>query len=99
MFVPLSSLSLDFLEWLKSLCIDVYIIATFGVVIGVYWERDSAPEAVQHEGWTLLVRALAIELLVGALVFAIDGEISHRQQTTIASQQRTIEQLLRPRRL
>ena len=87
------------LELLSSVIFWTYMVAAVCVIIGVYWEKESFSQETRHKGWILLLGALGVETALTIGLHAVDDEISSRQRATIASQQRTIEQLLRPRRL
>jgi hypothetical protein len=77
----LSSASLIFpLEIAKFVFFAVYVAATIGVVVGVYWEGEQFPKEKQHQGWKLLVASLAIDTLFTVLIFGTDGWISHIQR-------------------
>ena len=69
-------------DW-KDAFIVAYVAATAGVLLGVYWESEDFPKDVQEYGWSVLVRSLAVELLCGTMVFAIDGRIGHIQRSEI----------------
>jgi hypothetical protein len=68
------------LELAKLVFFVVYVAATIGVLIGVYWEGDQFPKEKQQRGWTLLVRSLAVDTLFTILVFSADGWISTIQR-------------------
>jgi hypothetical protein len=76
---------IDWLETVKGLSIWIYIAATAGVLLGVYWEREGFPKETQEYGWNVLVKALAVELLIGMFIFAIDGRISQIQKSQISA--------------
>lgn len=87
--------NVDSLGVWKDGFIVAYVTATAGVLLGVYWERDSFPDDVQEYGWDVLVKSLAIELLCGTMIFAIDGRVSHIQRDEIIA----LETKLAPREL
>jgi hypothetical protein len=80
----------DWLESVKGLCIWIYVAATAGVLLGVYWENDRFPKETQEYGWDVLVKSLATELFVGFIIFSIDGRIGTVQRNAIIDLQRTI---------
>jgi hypothetical protein len=71
------------LEISKLLFFIVYVAATVGVIVGVYWEGDQFPKEKQQRGWTLLVISLAFDTLFTILVFGSDGWISAIQRSEI----------------
>jgi hypothetical protein len=71
------------LEIAKNVFFVVYVAATIGVIVGVYWEGEQFPKEKQQRGWTLLVRSLAIDTLFTILVFGADGWISAIQRSEI----------------
>src|SRR6266480_2950888 len=73
------------LEIAKLVFFAIYIAATVGVIIGVYWEGERFPKEKQQRGWTLLVGSLAVDTLFTILVFGADGWISTIQRTEIIS--------------
>lgn len=75
--------NVDVLGSWKDALILAYVVATAGVLLGVYWERELFPDDVQAYGWDVLVKSLAVELFCGAMIFAIDGRISHIQRDEI----------------
>jgi len=97
--VTLAIFDIAALELLSSAIFWTYMGAAVCVVIGIYWEKEEFSKEKRHKGWLLLLWALGIETALGVGLHAVDDEISSRQRTVIASQQRTIEQLLSPRRL
>src|SRR5271169_4433053 len=68
------------LEIAKLAFFVVYVAATVGVIVGVYWEGDQFPKEKQQQGWLLLVGALAVDTLFTILVFGTDGWISAIQR-------------------
>jgi hypothetical protein len=82
----MSSTSLIFpLEIAKFTFFVVYVAATIGVIIGVYWEGDQFDKETQQRGWLLLVRSLAIDTLFTVLIFGTDGWIGHIQRNEIVA--------------
>lgn len=71
------------MEISKLLFFIVYVAATVGVIVGVYWEGDQFPKEKQQRGWTLLVISLAFDTLFTILVFGSDGWISAIQRSEI----------------
>ena len=51
------------LDTWKGYLILVYVIATFGVLAGVFLENDKFSKAVQEYGWRVLLKSLAVELV------------------------------------
>lgn len=81
----LVSTSLIFpLEVAKFVFFVVYVAATIGVIIGVYWEGEKFDKKTQHRGWLLLVTSLAIDTLFTILIFGTDGWISQLQKSQIS---------------
>jgi hypothetical protein len=72
------------LEVAKFAFFVVYVAATIGVIIGVYWEGEKFDKKTQHRGWLLLVTSLAIDTLFTILIFGTDGWISHIQKYQIS---------------
>lgn len=83
------------LEIAKIVFFAVYVAATIGVLVGVYWEGDQFPKEKQQRGWLLLVRSLAVDTLFTILVFGVDGWISAIQREEIIA----LEIRLAPRSL
>src|SRR6185312_7351470 len=63
-----------------------------GVILGVGLEGEGFKKRTQHIGWLLLLASLGLETYLTILIFSIDSETIHRQQTKI-------EQLLAYRHL
>ena len=64
MLTMLSSTPLIFpLEVEKFVFFVVYVAATIGVIIGVYWEGEGFPKEKQQRGWRVLVASLAVDTL------------------------------------
>src|ERR1700730_18319226 len=72
------------LEIAKLVFFAVYVLATIGVIIGVYWEGDQFPKEKQQRGWVLLVASLGIDTFFTILMFGTDGWISAIQRNEIA---------------
>ncbi len=83
------------LEIAKHAFFVVYVLATFGVLVGVYWEGDQFSKEKQHRGWSLLVASLAVDTLFTVLVFGADGWISAIQRSEIIA----LEKRIAPRNL
>ena len=71
------------LEIAKLLFFVVYVSATVGVIIGVYWEGDQFPKQKQQRGRRLLISSLAVDTLFTVLVFGADGWVSAIQRGEI----------------
>jgi hypothetical protein len=80
----LSSTLIAPLEIAKVLFWLVYVAATVGVAVGVYWEGDQFPKAKQQRGWRLLVTSLAVDTLFTVLIFSVDGWISAIQREELS---------------
>jgi hypothetical protein len=83
------------LEVAKVVFFAVYVAATIGVIVGVYWEGDRFPKEKQQRGWSLLIRSLAADTLFTILIFGTDGWIGQIQRVEIIS----LEERLLPRDL
>jgi len=81
------------LEIAKFVFFCVYVAATIGVIVGVYWEGEHFDKATQQRGWRLLVGSLAIDTLFTVLIFGTDGWIGHIQRSEIIA----LEEKLAPR--
>lgn len=73
------------LEIAKWVFVVVYVCATIGVIIGVYWEGDQFPKEKQQRGWRLLVGSLAIDTLFTIMIFGTDGWVSAIQRDEIVA--------------
>ena len=73
----------------------MYVTATVGVIVGVYWEGDRFSKEKQQRGWLLLVGSLAVDTLFTILVFGADGWINTIQRGEIIA----LEARLAPRSL
>jgi hypothetical protein len=73
------------LEVAKFLFSTVYVVATIGVIVGVYWEREEFPKEKRDRGWRLLVRSLAVDTLFTVLILGTDGWIGSIQRVEIIS--------------
>jgi hypothetical protein len=71
------------LEIAKFVFFALYVLATIGVLVGVYWEGDQFPKEKQQRGWRLLVRSLALDTLFTIFVFGTDGWIASVQRAEI----------------
>lgn len=91
----LAQLAKDELDCLKSAAFLVYSVATIGVVVGVGLEHKRFSDRVQQIGWKILVIALAIEVAFGVFIFAVDSEVSRRQEREILA----LEIALAPRQI
>ena len=81
----LASTSLIFpLEVAKFAFFVVYVAATIGVVIGVYWEGEKFDKETQHRGWLLLVTSPAVDTLFTILIIGTDGWIGQIQRSQIS---------------
>jgi ABC-type multidrug transport system fused ATPase/permease subunit len=74
----------------STVLIPLFLVGTAAVITGVILEETSFGHRIQYLGWQLLVVGLIAELFASIGLFAIDGEISHRQEAAISSQQTTI---------
>lgn len=83
------------LEVAKFVLFAVYIAATIGVIIGVYWEGEQFPKEKQQRGWRLLISSLAVDTLFTILIFGTDGWIGAIQRSEIIA----LETRLAPRML
>jgi hypothetical protein len=81
------------LEVAKFLFSAVYVAATIGVIVGVYWEREEFPKEKRDRGWRLLVRSLAVDTLFTVLILGTDGWIGSIQRAEIIA----LEMRLAPR--
>jgi hypothetical protein len=81
----LSSISVEHIETAKWVFVALYVAATVGVLIGVYWEGEKFDNARQQIGWRVLLWSLAAEIFLGAMIFAFDGWISRVQRTEIVT--------------
>jgi hypothetical protein len=88
-------LDTDSLEHTKEVLIWLYVLATIGVIIGVYMEGERFSERTKLLGWRILLLSLATETLFGTLIFATDGRISRIQRSEIIA----LETKLSPRTL
>ncbi len=95
MFASLNSLTTNHLESAKFIFNALFIIATLGVWVGVYLEKEKFSKSTQSRGWRLLVYCLGAETLLSGLIWQIDSEISRRQKDEIIA----LETKIAPRRL
>jgi len=91
----LDSVSTDQLEGVKLALFLLYIVATIGVIVGVYFESERFSPATKDNGWKLLIISLALETLFTVAIFSLDSGISRRQKAEIA----TLEELVAGRQL
>jgi hypothetical protein len=75
------------------LLIPAYVLATCGVVIGVYFERKKFSASTNDRGEKILLVSLATELLFGVLIFVVDARISTIQDNEIIA----LEERMAPR--
>lgn len=78
-------LTIDHIEIAKWLAVALYVAATAGVWLGVYWEGEKFDENRKNLGWLLLVWSLGSEVFLGTAIFALDGLIAQIQRYEIAS--------------
>jgi hypothetical protein len=84
---PASSTLLTILEWAKWISSGGYVLATIGVLLGVYWEGEHFPQQTQQRGWRLLLLSLALDTFFTLSIFAADGWISQLQRREIVALQ------------
>ena len=90
-----NSLPIDNIEAFKGWLFALYVVATIGVIAGVYFEADRFSEPTKQRGRQLLLSALAAETLFGMGIFALDGRIGQIQRGEIIA----LETKLAPRSL
>jgi hypothetical protein len=83
------------LEIAKLAFFVAYVVATIGVIIGVYWEEERFPKEKQQRGWRLLIGSLALDTLFTIFIFGTDGWIGSIQRAQII----LLEARLAPRTL
>jgi hypothetical protein len=85
LFDFLSSLSIEDLESWRDTFNLLLITSTLAVCIGVHFEKDGNPHAVQEYGWALVRRGIAIEFALAILLWQLDSVIGTRHKADIAS--------------
>jgi hypothetical protein len=83
MLAYLDRVSLDQLEDARIVLFVLYAVATIGVVLGVYLEKETFVSRTKHFGWQLLIVSLASELFFAVTIFSIDSEISNRLRAAL----------------